>query len=243
MRLLTAEGILPGAGSPAVGEPCVAPSGLEAGGWTRAASLRGHDAIACWGLPDGRLGLFLGDVPGGDPGEPARLARVAALLKGLAHVRADPAWMLASANTHLYRGGATPGLVTAFVGGLASEGTLAWASAGQGPVYVRTGARGSFAALRAGWPPLGFEREVSTHQAASVVLARGGRVAVLSEGLLDAVNDAGQPLGARRAKTMLDNTAGVPLDRTLEIVHDVVGAWQGGEAPDGQAILIAGRLE
>jgi serine phosphatase RsbU (regulator of sigma subunit) len=221
--------------------PCV--PGLEVGGWTRAATDAGRESISCWLLPDGRLGLFLGHVLGDGPHADEIIARVAALFRTLGEVRAEPDWMLARANARLRLEGAAPTGVTAFVGCLGGDGILTWASAGQGPIYIRTTARGSFLASAAQWPPLGVEPQLRARRPAIHVLGKGGRVAVLSEGVLEAENGAGRPLGPQRAKTVLDSTEGVPLQRTLEIVRDVVTTWQAGEPPDGQAVLIAERCE
>jgi hypothetical protein len=217
-------------------------SGMEVGGWTSAATPEGQNPIACWLMPEGRIGVLLTESVVDGPSAAADVPRLGALVRALSELRADPAWILARANTHLHLDGGRHGL-TAFLGCLSADGRLSWCSAGQGPVYVRSGDRGAWVPRAAQWPPLGVEPGLPPKRAAIEDLQRGGRVAVLSEGILDAANGSGQPLGPQRVKTMLDGTDGVPLERTLEIVRDVLLAWQGGEAPGVQAMLIAGRSE
>lgn len=226
--------------------PTTAPSvpGLESVGWTRAASLAGGDCFDYWALPDGRLALFLGDASGHGLAAALVIAQVRALVRVLSEMRGDPDWLLARVNARLTEDLEPSRFVTAFVGCLSRSGELCWCSAGQGPVFVRAGARGAFEPLQAQCPPLGVDADLRLECADSLRLGRGGRVAVFSDGVLDAANDSGQTLGPQRIKTVLDNTEGLPLESSLELVRDVLVTWQGThQAADDQSILMAGMVE
>ena len=238
MRLL--EGlesrVVPQAPSPGDGDR------VEACAWSRPASDRGRTAFDHWRLPDGRLALFVGDAS--DLGEdgPRVLSDLRRHLRALTQARAAPEWLLAQLNERLHAR-APRGFVTAFMGCLGSDGRLEWCSAGQGPVYVSRRSREDYSAVPAQGPPLGIEAALRL-EGSMVQLGPGGRVIVLSGGILDAVNGAGQLFGPRRAKTVLDNTAGLSLDKVVSLVRDVVLTWQGAaEKADDQSRLVAGLPE
>jgi serine phosphatase RsbU (regulator of sigma subunit) len=215
--------------------------GVEAFGWTRPASIAGGDCFDYWRLPDGRLALFLGDASGHGLAGAMVIAQVRALLHVLSDVNADPAWLLARVNARMHEDLEPSRFVTAFLGCLAPDGRLDWCSAGQGPVYARVAADGEFQALDAHVPPLGVYPDIEIPCPPPLHLARGGRVAVPSDGILEADNGCGLRLGPRRVKTVLDNTSSLPPAKVVELVRDVLFTWQGGhDAADDQSILIAG---
>jgi sigma-B regulation protein RsbU (phosphoserine phosphatase) len=216
---------------------------VEACAWSRPASDRGRTAFDHWPLPDGRLALFLGDASDHGPDGPRILSELRGHLRALTQVRAVPDWLLAQLNKRLLAGSAPGHLLTAFVGCLGSDGRLEWCSAGQGPVYVSRRTGEDYDAVPAQAPPLGEEADLRVHSAV-LRLGPGGRVIVLSDGLIEADNPAGQPFGARRVKTVLDNTAGLPVEKVVALVRDVVVTWQGGAADaHDQSLLVAGLSE
>jgi serine phosphatase RsbU (regulator of sigma subunit) len=161
----------------------------------------------------------------------------------LSRRRPVPDWLLAEVNRRLLAGPEPGRFVTAFMACLAPDGRLEWCSAGQGPVYVSRRAREDYDVLPAPLPPLGVEPDLHP-RAESVPLGPGGRVMVLSDGIVDADNGAGQILGPRRLKTVLDNTAGLPLDKVVSLVRDILFTWQGASAAaDDQSLLVAGVAE
>jgi sigma-B regulation protein RsbU (phosphoserine phosphatase) len=215
---------------------------VEVAGW--ASSRAGRDGLDDWRLPDGRQALFLGDVSVRGAEGAAAIARVRALLRTLSEERADPTWLLSRVNALLIEDVAPSRFVTAFMACLGVDGWLDWCSAGQGPVYVRRRARDDYDALPAQVAPLGVDRDLQLEEATSLHLGPGGRVAVVSDGVLDADNGAGLVLGPRRVKTVLDNTSSLPLGKVVELIRDVLSTWQGSDGPaDDQSILIAGLAD
>lgn len=216
---------------------------VEAASWSWPAAPRGAAGHAYWRLPDGRLALFLGDASDHGGAGPSVIGQVREHLRALSEERTDPEWLLAQANQRLQSRPPPGRFVTAFLGCLGQDGELHWCSAGQGPVYVSRRARDDYDALPASSLPLGVEPDLRPR--ASVLRLRpGGRVVVLSDGIFDAANDAGQLLGPRRIKTVLDNTAGLPLEKVLSLVRDVLNTWQGASGAAGdQSLLVAGLTE
>jgi phosphoserine phosphatase RsbU/P len=222
--------------------PVAGVDGVEACAWSRPASDLGSSGFDHWTLPDGRLALFLGDASDHAGAGPRVLSEVRTQLRELTEERTDPDWLLERVNSRLHAGLPYGRFVTAFMGCLGSDGELQWSSAGQGPVYLSRRGREDYEALPASAPPLGVEPDLRP-QAVAIRLGPGGRVAVLSDGILDAHNGAGQFLGPRRVKTVLDNTAGLPVEKVVSLVRDVLMTWQGAGAADDQSLLVAGLSE
>lgn len=217
-------------------------AGLEAFAWSRPSSIASADCVDYWPLPDGRLALFLGDASGHGVAGAMVIAQVRALLRALADVRADPAWLLQRVNSRLNQDLEPCCFVTAFLGCLAPDGRLDWCSAGQGPIHVRATGRSDYTPMEAPAPPLGISPDLRPDTAPPVYLAPGGRVVVVSDGILGAANDSAQKLGTHRLKTVLDNTADLPPERAVELLRDVLTTWQGNDEPaDDQSVLVAGR--
>ncbi|HET8647091.1 MAG TPA: PP2C family protein-serine/threonine phosphatase, partial [Vicinamibacteria bacterium] len=215
--------------------------GLEALGWTRPAFAGGSDSFDYWPLADGRLALFLGDASGHGLASGLIISEVRALLHVLCDVRPQPEWLLERINARLQQDREPRRFVTAFFGCLSPEGELRWCSAGQGPLYWRPDAEGEYLPLPSQGPPLGVDPAVTLASGPRLQLSPGGRVAVLSDGILDADNGTGRLLGPQRLKTIFDNTGELPLAKVVELLREVVTTWQGGEeAADDQSALIAG---
>lgn len=215
--------------------------GLEAVGWTKAASITGGDCYDLWTLADGRLALFVADASGHGLAAALVISQVRAMMRALAELNAEPDWLLGRLNARLVRDLNQGRFVTAFFGCLAPDGWLQWSSAGQGPIFVRRGSGDRFEMLQALTIPLGVTTELATDVAPPLQLAPGGALAVVTDGFLEARNADGELFGSARMAKLLEGGA-ESAEAIVQRVRDTLVEWQGTNEPaDDQTIVVVQR--
>jgi len=216
--------------------------GIDALGWTQAASVTGGDCYDLWKLPDGRLAACVADASGHGLAAALVISQVRSVLRALSEIRADPEWLLARVNARLAEDLDDGRFVTAFLAVIASDGGVQWSSAGQGPVFLRTAAGVPFQAVPAPAVPLGVSSDLITDVAQPVRLDPGGMLVVMTDGLFEAPDAAGEFFGAARVSGLLESMGEVPAAEVVRRLRDAVRAWQGRDDPvDDQTILVVRR--
>ena len=179
-----------------------------------------YDFIA---LPDGRIGIVVGDVT--DKGVPAALimARTQSVLRGEAPRVGSPAAVLERANEILLPEMPARMFVTCLYLILEPEtGKVVYANAGHNLPYVRTA--GGVIELRATGMPLGLlpGMDYPEHEA---VLAPGESVLLYSDGLVEAHDRAGDMFGFPRLRELMatELPSTELLDHLLDELHGFVG--------------------
>ena len=179
-----------------------------------------YDFIA---LPDGRIGIVVGDVT--DKGVPAALimARTQSVLRGEAPRSPSPAQVLERANEILLPEMPTRMFVTCLYMILEPEtGRVVYANAGHNLPYVRTA--DGVIELRATGMPLGLlpGMDYPEHEA---VLAPGESVLLYSDGLVEAHDRAGGMFGFPRLRELMatELPGSELLDHLLDELHEFVG--------------------
>jgi serine phosphatase RsbU (regulator of sigma subunit)/anti-sigma regulatory factor (Ser/Thr protein kinase) len=183
-----------------------------------------YDFIA---LPDGRIGIVVGDVT--DKGVPAALimARTQSVLRGEAPRLISPAKVLERANQILLPEMPARMFVTCLYMVLEPEtGRVVYANAGHNLPYVRTA--GGVIELRATGMPLGLltGMDYPEHEA---VIAPGEHVLLYSDGLVEAHDKAGAMFGFPRLRELMatERSGGDLLDHLLDELHAFVGrGWE-----------------
>ncbi len=183
-----------------------------------------YDFIA---LPDGRIGIVVGDVT--DKGVPAALimARTQSVLRGEAPRLISPARVLARANEILLPEMPARMFVTCLYMVLEPEtGKVVFANAGHNLPYVRTA--DGVIELRATGLPLGLLPGIDypEHEA---VLAPGQSVLLYSDGLVEAHDKAGAMFGFPRLRELMaaEHNGSDLLDHLLRELHGFVGrGWE-----------------
>jgi serine phosphatase RsbU (regulator of sigma subunit)/anti-sigma regulatory factor (Ser/Thr protein kinase) len=179
-----------------------------------------YDFIA---LPDGRIGIVVGDVT--DKGVPAALimARTQSVLRGEAPRQLSPAKVLERANEILLPEMPARMFVTCLYMILEPEtGRVVFANAGHNLPYVRTA--DGVVELRATGMPLGLlpGMDYPEHEA---VLAPGESVLLYSDGLVEAHDRAGDMFGFPRLRELMatELPSSELLDHLLDELHGFVG--------------------
>jgi len=174
-----------------------------------------YDAVR---LPDGRIVLSIGDVCGSGLDAAVTMASVRQILRGVAHVHADPAIMLDAADRTLQGDPGDP-IVTAFVGVFDPvTSLLTYASAGHPRPLLRDEG-GTVRELRGDGLPLGVAGRV-IRSAEVVQMPPRGVLVLYTDGLIEATRDLAD--GEHRLHAALANVAVLQSKNLAHAVHDAV---------------------
>jgi serine phosphatase RsbU (regulator of sigma subunit) len=180
-------------------------------------------------LPDGKLGIFIGDVS--DKGVPAAMVMTAArtVLRSQARALASPGSVLRVANDILQPDVPTGMFVTCFYALLdVRTGSLHYANAGHS-LPLRSHA-GQVSELHARGMPLGLLPNME-YEAFEAHLPPGCTVLFYSDGLVEAHNAERAMFGDERLRASIQGQASHsladPIERVLADLHAFVGpAWE-----------------
>jgi len=206
------------------------------------ARMVGGDFYDCFMVDEDRLFLVVGDVSG--KGLPASLfmALSKSLLKSIAlRSRGDPGALLMLANAEICRDNAESFFVTAFAGLLdVRSGALAFCNAGhEPPIACRPGSVPE-RLEHSGGPPLcvleGFE-----YPSAHRILEAGEWLCVLTDGVTEAMNAAGEFYGAARLHAVLKPLASAAPDAVVGAVLADVRKFTGTTQQSDDLTLLCVR--
>ena len=160
----------------------------------RAEALVGGDWYDAFTLLDGRIIVSIGDVQGSGLRAAVTMAQIRQAIRGVAHVSADPALMLESADRAL-RNENPEAFATAFVGVIDPIDKLVWYESAGHPASMLRLADNAIQELRTGGLPLGL-REPDRHQADIAELPVGSVLYLYTDGLIESTRDmlAGEDL-------------------------------------------------
>ena len=218
--------------------------GYDAGGWTSPAGTTGGDCFDLWKLPDGRLGLFLADASGHGLSPALVVSQARTIVRTVSEIEPDPHRVLGRVNKRLAEDLEFGQFVTAFLGFLSPDGTLAWSSAGHGPSFLRPRCGEPVRALQPALQPLGVVVEWAEAAAPQPVhILRSGSLVLISDGVFEAANAAGEQFGLDRVERLLDEQPdSCTPGEIITAVRAAVGEWQGaGEPEDDQTIVVVQR--
>lgn len=164
----------------------------------------GGDFYDCFMLDAHRLYFIVADVSG--KGLPASLfmALSKTLLKSAARRVNDVGGLMVRANAEVSRENPESLFITAFAGILdARTGMLEFCNAGHEPPLARVPGAGLQTLEHAGGPPLCVMEDYA-YPVEYRPLARGEWVCVVTDGVTEAMNEAGELYGARRLRAAVD---------------------------------------
>ncbi len=174
-------------------------------------------------MPDGRIGIAVGDVT--DKGVPAALvmARTHSILRAEASRSNSPGEILSRANDLLVPEMPAKMFVTCLFAVLdPTTGHIVLANAGHNLPFVRTG--DEVTEIRATGMPLGLMAGMRYDETESDI-APDSNVLLYSDGLIEAHDDAREMFGFGRLREALriDDAGSELLDRLLETLHGFTG--------------------
>ncbi len=195
-------------------------------------------------LPDGRLGVAVGDVSG--KGIPAALlmAVITTALREEVLRQPSPAALLTTLNTDLLDRMQVNHMNSALLVAIFDPRTrhVEIANGGMVQPYVRTDAGWEFVPV--GGYPLGASGR-SNYSSKTVTLAPGAMLLFISDGVIEAQNHAGEFYGFERLEALLntlppDLSSSALVDCILQSVHDYL---QGLEAQDDVTVVVMKSVE
>jgi serine phosphatase RsbU (regulator of sigma subunit) len=214
--------------------------GFEVAGRSRPCFEVGGDSYDWIPLDGDRLAVVVGDVAG--KGTPASLvmASVHASVQLLAGI--EPARLVERVNRFLSAHAPASRFVTLFYAELdASSRRLRYVNAGHVPPY-RVAPDGTVSRLVAGGPALGLLPDAS-YEAGEVVLRPGDVVAVVTDGVTEAVSSADDEFGDGRVCEELRRLAAGSAAGILDGLVAAVERWTGGGGlgDDMTAVVLRAR--
>lgn len=217
--------------------------GLSAAGWTLPASTTGGDCFDLWKLADGRLGVLLADASGHGLAPAMIIGQVRTLVRAMSEVHAEPLAILERINARLQEDLESGQFVTAFLGFISPQGVLHWASAGQGPIFLRPKLGEALIVLNPPILPLGIEPWHDLPEIAPFAFEPGGSLILVSDGLTEALGPADNLLGIDRVAELLNQHQHDAPAEVLNCLRDAVHAWHSGREPlDDQTIVVVQHI-
>lgn len=173
----------------------------------------------------GTLGLVVGDVSGHGFGPALLMVETRAYLRSLAHTFDDVGAILAMTNRVLLAD-VEDQFVTLFYGQLdILSGKLTYASAGHTRGYVLDAAGEEKHVLPSTALPLGIAADTDFSVTATVQLAPGDSVLLLTDGILEARSPDGEPFGAERSLAILRHFQAQGAATVVQSLYHAVRAF------------------
>ena len=179
-------------------------------------------------LPDGRVGVIIGDVSGKGIAAALVMANTQSVLRAVAQGSTAPGRLLARANEVLWTYIPPNMFVTCFCGILDPEsGRFTYANAGHNPPFRHH--EGKTVQLRATGMPLGLMPGMAYEEKVTVLLPDDG-VLFYSDGLVEAHNPEREMLGSPRLRDLMtDHVPGakhLPAYVMEELARFTGGEWE-----------------
>lgn len=215
---------------------------VEAAAASEPAAEVGGDFYSFIGLPDGRLRLAIGDASGTGVAAALVLALTSSLLEIHAREAADPADLLERLNAILHSRFAHSEIS---VGLLVAEfdqrsGRLSIANAGM--IAPLVAGRDGQEYVECFGPALGVV-ERPLYEAVSVPLIAGQTAVFVSDGIVEARNDAHEMWSFARLERAVSAALGAGPEAVVEQVLQAVHTYTASDAPAGDRTIVAVRLK
>jgi phosphoserine phosphatase RsbU/P len=183
----------------------------------------GGDYFDYFDMSGGKLGFAVGDVAG----KGMSAALLASMLQGIFSAQALldlplPA-MISNVNRSLVRRGTGNRFVTFFFGILDPDGECTYTNAGHNAPYVLR-KDGSLEALTEGGMVLGLFA-AAEYKCASVRLEPGDHVILVTDGVVESQNTAGEEFGEERMRRLLQESASCPAAQILRRLQEAISTF------------------
>jgi sigma-B regulation protein RsbU (phosphoserine phosphatase) len=203
----------------------------------------GGDYYDFLGLPDGRLGIAIGDVSGKGVGAALMMASLEASLRALASVVDDPAELMERVNSLVYQASAANRFATLFYGQYdPATRRLSYVNAGHNPPVVLRNCAGSCQVLRLetggpiiGFQPHGYQRGVFSHEA-------GDLVVLFTDGVSESMNVRYEEWGEERLIEFAKTCHGLPALEGMKRILTAAQAFAAGASQHDDMTLVVLRL-
>ena len=216
--------------------------GYELAAWWEPAEMVSGDYYDVLPLPDGRLGMVVGDVSGHGVGAALIMASVRAMLHVVARTCSDPAEIIRRLSLAIasdLRGGR---FITLFIGALDTQThELTWANAGHAPALHFRADDGECVPLSADGLPVGVTTEFGFPENQKSVLQPRDICLVATDGAIELKDPDGEMFGRRRLEDLLGDGRS-PATQIVDRMRDAINSFHPAcDPPDDVTILMVQR--
>jgi sigma-B regulation protein RsbU (phosphoserine phosphatase) len=217
--------------------------GLDYCGRCRPAREVGGDYYDFLELPEGRLGIAIGDVSGKGMGAALMMASLEASLRALASVVDDPAELMERVNSLVCQASAENLYATLFYGQYdPASRRLSYVNAGHNPPVVVRNCAGTYQVLRleTGGPVIGFlphryQRGIFSHET-------GDLVVLFTDGVSESMNVHYEEWGEERLIEFTKTCHGLPAPEGMRRILAAAEAFAGGASQHDDMTLVVLRV-
>ncbi|KAF0242960.1 MAG: protein serine [Planctomycetota bacterium] len=193
-------------------------------------------------LPDGRLGVAIGDVSGHGMGPALLMASARSFLQALSRQSSNPAAVLPTLNDLVSRDMEAERFITLFYGALdPASGALRYSSAGHDPPFVLRKTAGTCEELDSTGMPLGIMAGSDFPIAEVAPMEKGDLLVLSTDGVWEAMNPDNKSYGRERFSALLDGVKGRSAAEIVEAVWDEVIRFCDGAAQRDDFTLVVVR--
>jgi sigma-B regulation protein RsbU (phosphoserine phosphatase) len=217
--------------------------GLEYCGQCRPAREVGGDYYDFLALPDGRLGIAIGDVSGKGLGAALMMASLEASLRALAPVVDDPAELMERVNSLIYQASASNRFATVFYAQYYPAGRrLSYVNAGHNPPVVLRNCAGACQVLRleTGGPVVGLLPH--RYQRGVFSLEVGDLVVLFTDGVSESMNARYEEWGEDRMIEFAKTCHGLAALETIRRILAAAQAFAAGAPQHDDMTLVVLRV-
>ena len=191
-------------------------------------------------LPNGHLGIAIGDVSGKGVAAALIMSSIQAALRMGAPIEPDLPRLMTRLNAQLFRMARGRKYVTFFFGVLdPATGALRYVNAGHNPPFVCSG--DEIVHLESTGRPIGILPE-SSYQEKSITIANGATLLLYTDGLNEAANTEEQEFGMERLTALVREACTYAVNEVPRRILDSVTAFENGApATDDKTLVIMRR--
>jgi sigma-B regulation protein RsbU (phosphoserine phosphatase) len=203
----------------------------------------GGDYFDFLDLGSGRLGLALGDISGKGVSAALLMASLQALLRSRAPQYVDePATLVSQINASLTES-TDPSKFATFFYAVYDAGTrtLRYVNAGHNPPFVLRAGTTVVSRLRPTGMALGFDRAAAYAEGAEL-LAPGDVLLAFTDGLTEALDEAGEEFGEARAAGLLVGNRGLDASALQKLVTAELETFCGRAAQHDDVTIVVARV-
>jgi sigma-B regulation protein RsbU (phosphoserine phosphatase) len=209
----------------------------------RAATEIGGDYFDFLHQPTGEIGIAFGDVSGHGLTSGIVMAMAKAALLVQIDYDSSPRAVLDVLNDIVIKTAPKRILMTFFFGSLDPRAqTLRFSSAGHLDPYVYRGANGKLEALSSWGFPLGVRRREAFREH-SVEFAPGDRLILYSDGLIEAIDDDGEPFGFTRFEETIVENGHLSAEEIKKSLLQAVRKFTRNRPPEDDQTLVVVAFE
>jgi serine phosphatase RsbU (regulator of sigma subunit) len=190
-------------------------------------------------LPDGRLGIGIGDASGHGIGAALTMAQACASLRTVALVHSDIQQMLTLLNRRLVDDTGGNGFLTLFLAALDPvSGELNYASGGHVPAYLFDGQGAIRQVLTSTGFPLATMADNVYPTGPTIVLHAGELLLLLTDGIVEAFSADGTMFGIERALAIVRTHRHLPAREIIAALWRELDAFSDGPQLDDMTAVI-----